>query len=311
MLLTYKMSHKTCSRCGNNKEIELFIKNRNICINCNNSRKKELVKLKIENTLDTDEIKCSKCGIKKTANLFIKGRNICKDCNNQTRRDKYKTDEEHRLRIIEERTKYKRKKIEERKKQKLLEIGIGNKKCSFCSEIKPEERFRHNRLKCKDCERDDPKDKIKRVIRTRIYNALHSNKKMKTIEYLGCNNKEYIKWITHISSNYTLENHGKEWHIDHVIPVSKFNLNDEEEQRIAFNWKNTTAISVKENLKKNNKILMPQLQEHIEKLKIYHIENNLDLPQVYIDLFAKYLDAGTPLEPLLPLYIRNTVEELG
>ena len=28
--------------------------------------------------------------------------------------------------------------------------------------------------------------------------------------------------------------------------------------------------------------------------KKYHEENKLDLPQVYIDLFAKHLDAGSP-----------------
>jgi hypothetical protein len=305
------MTTKTCSRCGTIKETELFIKNRNICRECDNSRKRELIKIKIENTLETDELNCSKCGIKKTSNLFRKGTNICKDCNNEIRRDKYKNDEQHKERIREEGKKYKKKKTSERRMKKELEIGIGNKKCSYCSEIKSEERFRHNRLKCKDCERDDPKEKIKRVIRTRIYMALRCNKKKNTIEYLGCNNNEYIKWITHISSNYTLENHGKVWHIDHVIPLSKFNLDNEEEQRIAFNWKNTTAISIKENLSKNNKILIPQLHEHLEKLKKYHIENKLDLPQVYIDLFAKYLDAGTPLEPLLPLTNRNVNEELG
>jgi hypothetical protein len=36
-----------------------------------------------------------------------------------------------------------------------------------------------------------------------------------------------------------------------------------------------------------------------------------EMPQLYIDLFAKYLVAGTPLEPLLPLTNRNVSEELG
>ena len=305
------MSNKTCSRCGDTKEFDLFIKNRNICRECDNSRKKELLHLKIENISENAEIICSKCGIEKSVNLIRKGTNICNDCNNNSRRERYKTDEDHRLRIIKERAEYKRKKIEEIRNKKLIEIGIGNKKCNYCNEIKPKEKFRHNRLKCRICERDDPVGKIKRVVRSRIYSALHCNKNKNTIHYLGCNNAEYIKWITWNDKNYTLENRGNEWHIDHVIPVSRFNLNDEEEQQIAFNWRNTTAVSVKENLSKNNKILIPQLHEHLEKLKKYHIENKIDLPQSYIDLFAKYLDAGTPLEPLLPLNSRNVKEELG
>ena len=40
-----------------------------------------------------------------------------------------------------------------------------------------------------------------------------------------------------------------------------------------------------------------QVEQHYKKLLEYHTKNNLDLPQVYIDLFAKYLVAGSPLEP--------------
>jgi hypothetical protein len=94
--------------------------------------------------------------------------------------------------------------------------------------------------------------------------------------------------------NYTLENRGSEWHRDHVIPLSHFNLENEEEQLVAFNWRNTMPLSCQENLKKNNKIIKSQIEQHYKKLIKYHTENNLDLPQVYIDLFAKHLVAGSP-----------------
>jgi hypothetical protein len=48
-----------------------------------------------------------------------------------------------------------------------------------------------------------------------------------------------------------------------------------------------------------------------QKLLEYHLENKLDLPQVFIDLFAKHLVAGSSLEPSLPLTIENICEELG
>jgi hypothetical protein len=77
-------------------------------------------------------------------------------------------------------------------------------------------------------------------------------------------------------------------------------LENLEEQMIAFNWRNTMPLSAKENLSKNNKILTPQIEQHLEKIKEYHLENKLDLPQVFIDLFAKYLVVGNPLKPSLP-----------
>jgi DNA-directed RNA polymerase subunit H (RpoH/RPB5) len=58
-------------------------------------------------------------------------------------------------------------------------------------------------------------------------------------------------------------------------------------------------LSSKENLVKNNKIIKEQIKEHLNILKEYHIKQNIQLPQIYIDLFAKHLDAGIPLEPAL------------
>lgn len=246
-------------------------------------------------------IKCSKCLLEKTVSEFYKSGKICCSCNNEKRRNKYKTNEEHRKKLIKLATDFKHNKVVERQKIRQDEqskIGFDNKKCIYCTEIKHHDRFRHNRLKCKDCERDEPIEKFKRYIRTRIYNCLrYKNKTKHTVDYLGCSSDEYFKWIFNYNNNCILENHGKEWHIDHVIPISKFDLSDENEQLIAFNWRNTMPLTARENLSKNNKILYQQVKCHYKKLVEYHEENNLDLPQVYINLFAKHLVAGIPLEP--------------
>ena len=88
------------------------------------------------------------------------------------------------------------------------------------------------------------------------------------------------------NENYNIENRGKDWHIDHVIPLSNFNLDDNEQQLIAFNWRNTMPLSAKENLSKNNKILKPQIEQHLKKLLDYHKEKNIEMPHKYIYLFA-------------------------
>jgi len=261
---------------------------------------------------------CISCEKDKNIDDFIKNRNICKACNNEQRRSKYQASDEHRKKLIENATNYKKKKIAERAKQREelrtqldSTIGPDNTICKYCNEVRPKTRFRFNRLKCADCERDDPLEKFKRIIRTRVYIALHNVKQKHTIDYLGCNTTEYIQWIQHNSDGFTIENHGKEWHIDHVIPLSKFDLANEEEQMVAFNWRNTTALSVRSNLSKNNKIVVSQIENHLEKIVSYHKNNNLELPQKYIDLFAKYLDDGKPLKLSLPLSGGNADEELS
>jgi hypothetical protein len=266
-------------------------------------------KRKFEQDLQTNpERKCSTCKVSKPLTSFIKVKGYCIDCNNERRREKYKTDEEHRKLIIQQRKEYKQKKVQERRRLKLEEIGEGNKKCSKCFHIKPKDRFRYNRLKCKDCERDDPPDKFKRVIRSRIFGALKS-KSHHTIEYLGCNYNTYFQWI--LDNNHTFETHGSVWHIDHVIPLAHFNLDDEAEQMLAFNWRNTAPLPKKENLQKNRNILKTQVEQHWKRLVAYHEKNNIDMPDTFITLFAKHLDAGNPLEPSLPLTCGNACEDLG
>lgn len=234
---------------------------------------------------------CSTCGEIKGFDQFVK--NNCNGCHNQKRRDKYHTDEIHRAKIIKMSSDFKHANILKKRQIKLDEIGEGNKKCSVCFIIKEEYNFRYNRLRCRNCERDNPVEKFKRVVRSRIWSAL-SAKKLHTIEYLGCSSLEYLQWMTTYDERYTLDNRGKEWHIDHVIPLSKFNLDDESEQMIAFNWRNTMPLPPKENLSKNNKILAHQVEQHMRKLSDYHKEHNIIFPQPFIDLFAKHLDAGNP-----------------
>ena len=301
-----KPLEKNCSRCGISKIHSLFISKRNICKECRNVRSRDKYNLlQINNEIEQD---CNSCGKSKLLSSFIKNRKICLDCNNIKRRTKYGTDEEHRMKMIKKVIEFKQKKIVEKNNIKELEIGIGNIKCNYCQLIKIQEMFRYNRLKCKDCERDEPISKFKRVIRSRIIAALNQKNKH-TIEYLGCNTSEYLNWLLENDLGYTLENRGKEWHIDHVIPLSRFDLENEDEQFLAFNWRNTMALSVKENLSKNNKIIKLQVEQHSKKLLEYHIENKLDLPQVFIDLFAKHLDDGKPSKLSLPLINGNINEE--
>ena len=292
---------KQCSVCNEIKEENKYYTRSNICKVCSNLRKK--TKYNAINTLLEKE--CNICLITKSSEQFIRNRIICKDCNNAMRRNKYQTDLEHRTKLINMALTFKHNKVVKKRELKQIEsiklseeIGIENAICKYCKDIKPKSSFRKNRLKCKDCERDVPIEKFKRAIRCRIYCSL-IRKTNRTIEYLGCNTPDYIQWISYNTSEYNIENHGKIWHIDHVIPLSTFNLADVEEQYVAFNWRNTMALSKQENLSKNNKIIISQITTHYNNLIEYHNKYNIIMPQKYIDLFAKHLDAGSPLEPML------------
>jgi uncharacterized protein (DUF983 family) len=303
-------SARECSRCKESKESHDFIKRRNICKKCANSSKQAKYNAFVID--DTITQTCNVCEKEKVMSAFVKKRKKCTDCHNNYRRKYYENNDEHREKAIKQATSVKQKKVLERQRlreEEQARIGIGNKTCRKCTEIKPNDRFRHNRLKCKDCERDEPHEKFKRAIRCRIYISL-KNKEFNTIDYLGANTTDYIKWMSSYGEEYNLDNR-KEWHIDHVIPLSKFDLDDRDQQLIAFNWRNTMPLSVKENLSKNNRINTLQIELHQKHLLEYHTKHNIELPKEFNELFAKHLVAGTPLEPSLPLIAGNSVEEHG
>jgi len=248
--------------------------------------KPENVKLKI----------CNSCLVEKVETVFNIKREyrqgFCKDCFNNKRRDKYKADESYRQKCIENAISFKKEKKairDEEKKVKQELIGIGNMECRYCFEIKPKERFRWNRKKCRDCERDDPKEKFKRYVRTRIYNCLKVHKAKSSIEYLGTSTNDYLDWIMNYNSHYNIDNYGAVWHIDHVIPISHFDLSNENEQLLAFNWRNTMPLSATENLKKNNRIDNEQLTKHFKKLEEYHTNKNIIMPEIFKSLYATHL----------------------
>lgn len=134
----------SCSRCGIEKDHSKFIKNRHICKECDNKRKRNKYELSV--TEETMDKVCIHCNVTKISTEFIRCRNICKHCNNIKRREKYKNNEELRSKLIQRAIEYKQNKASERQKIKEETIGKDNKKCSNCSIIKDINRFRFNRL---------------------------------------------------------------------------------------------------------------------------------------------------------------------
>lgn len=285
---------KCCKKCKKDKILKDYSLNRPTCNRCYYETQKNNERRLLNKEVTTQEAQ------NKKPNTRFKTTED-RDKFNENRRLKYKENEELRKKICQQSSDYKnnnkiKKDLLRQKEQE--KIGLDNKICNYCNKIQHKTKFRHNRLKCKDCERDEPLDKIKRTIRGRIhyaYKAYNLKKNKNTVEYLGCDSKQYFYYLLNYNPEYNLNNYGKEWHIDHVIPLSKFDLNDEENKSIAFNWRNTMPLSKKENLAKNNKIIKQQLVQHYNKLLEYHQTNNIEIPQTFIDLFAKHLDDGDVL----------------
>lgn len=100
--------------------------------------------------------------------------------------------------------------------------------------------------------------KLSCILRKRVRRAIKnqsSTKAYKSMELLGCTIEECRK---HLESQFTegmsWNNHG-EWHIDHIIPCSIFDLTDPVEQKQCFHYTNLQPLWAKDNLSKSNKII--------------------------------------------------------
>lgn len=71
----------------------------------------------------------------------------------------------------------------------------------------------------------------------------------------------------------TWENYGTEWHVDHIVPCSYFDLTDPEQQRICFNYRNLQPLWAKDNLEKSNSV-SDNVEELVEFLKQEIYVNN-------------------------------------
>jgi len=103
----------------------------------------------------------------------------------------------------------------------------------------------------------DPIRKIRSRIATRHWVALKGQMSdARSMRNLGIDREGLVKHL--LDTDYarenglTLENYGKEWHVDHIRPLSSFDLTDEKQVREATNYKNMQALTIEDNLKKGS-----------------------------------------------------------
>lgn len=209
-----------------------------------------LVKMKI----------CTKCNIEKPLNHFVKNKRqkdgyhyVCKNCHKlykDQNKDKIQTKHKEWLHnnkdYITNYNKQYNNNNKERKNQLTKQWFENNP--TYHKEWKQK---KHN---------TDIYYKIKANLRSRFYNAVILHFKIQSIiDLLGCSVNECKQ---HLESQFkpemTWENHGEIWEIDHIIPCSKFDLTDIEQQKQCFHYTNLQPLfkttEIAESLGYNNEI---------------------------------------------------------
>lgn len=228
---------------------------------------------------------CRKCNKEKEDDLFIKKReeltNLCKQCHSNR---------------VNESQKAKRKKRGLKqpgpppKETELLNI---TKKCTKCKLEKDLSLFaRKNggkdyRAICKVCKNVDdyrsrlqqPGFKIKRAMKSSIHKAV-VHKIQTTSAYVGCTTDFLILWLEWQFNEYmSWDNYGTYWNIDHVIPISAFDLSNPKEYEICLHWRNLQPLKKIDNFTKSNKIAGFQIMNSIITVCRFININGLDVKE--------------------------------
>jgi hypothetical protein len=97
----------------------------------------------------------------------------------------------------------------------------------------------------------DPQFRLVKTIRTRLNDAIrYSYKSGSSIRDLGCTVSDLKLYLEKLfQPDMTWENQGQ-WHIDHIIPLSRFDLSNREQFLKACHFTNLQPLWAKDNIKK-------------------------------------------------------------
>lgn len=212
------------------------------------------------------ERNCSKCGIYTST---VPNKSYCKDCGNKMCRD-YK--KRNREKIAEYNRKYKQ----------LNKDDISQYNRTYNVENRRKIQDRQNEQK-RIRRKNDFQFYLSHKLRTNITKIFNGSRMGTSKEYLGCSVEMFEKWIiSQFDDEMSLSNRGTYWHIDHLIPISKFDMLDEDDLKKCCHWSNMQPLTATDNLSKKDNLKLCEYSKQRENVLRFAKENNLDVPDIDI-----------------------------
>ncbi len=238
------MKTKVCSRCKQEKPVDMFYRNRSrkdgyaiYCVSCEAEYRKEWNKRR--ERVSVDRKTCNKCGVNKPASEFFSDRDkvdglttFCKPCKlKSNRRWKENNREAYDRASLNYRRRHKAKKSVYDK-----EYGANRRD--------NDEEYVYNR----------------RILSGVRHLVQRQYKGSKYEKYLGCSVASFRKHIeSQFQEGMSWDNYGDHrndgWSIDHIIPVSMFDLRSEDDRYKCFHYTNAQPLWWWQNQMKHTKVL--------------------------------------------------------
>jgi hypothetical protein len=126
----------------------------------------------------------------------------------------------------------------------------------------------YNRVYGNERKENDPDFKMRCILRYRMSHLVRRDLKCDhTLSLLGCSVEFFLSWLAYnFAGGMSFPNHGTVWHLDHVIPCARFDLTQEDHQRICFHWTNMKPMIARDNISKGDNIIVQELHEQQGRL---------------------------------------------
>lgn len=100
----------------------------------------------------------------------------------------------------------------------------------------------------------DPQFRMAGLLRSRLNSAIkNKSKRGSAVDLLDCSIAALVfRFETRFADGMTWENQG-EWHLDHIQPLSSFDLEDVDQLAVACHYSNLQPLWARDNLIKSNK----------------------------------------------------------
>lgn len=96
------------------------------------------------------------------------------------------------------------------------------------------------------------------ALRSRVATMIRKNKQGKaelTSKTIGCTAQQLCAWLEkQFKQGMTWANYGTYWHVDHIVPLSHFDLSLKEHRNRANHYTNLRPLEAFENMSRGNKI---------------------------------------------------------
>jgi hypothetical protein len=126
---------------------------------------------------------------------------------------------------------------------------------------------------------ENPESVLAGNIRNRIRNALKRGQTLKqdtSTNLIDCTFDEYRNWLGYqFDSNMSWSNYGSYWTVDHVVPCASFDLNNVENQKECFNWRNCRPLKASRNSSKSDNIIPFEIM--LQELKVHYYEQHAQI----------------------------------